>query len=454
VAGLLLLLSSVGCTLSSRVTIERDAYGTPFIRAADSYGLFYGYGYAVGQDRLFQLEMLRRTALGKVAEVLGSEYLDLDIRTQAGFNPESIHRQIRQLDATQRSVLEGYAAGLNAWLVKVRQDPRRWLPREFEHFGFQPGDWTAYDVAMVFVGSMHHRYADFNEEIANLDFLHHLVARHGLEQAWTILDATMPLYGDAGPVTVPDAESSRARGPRHQRPADYVEQLLTPSVGVRRVLLDDEGRYHAAGSDLAHTRHERTALACSGVNGVAGFSTSSNLWLLNGSKVSDADASLFNGLQFGWSVPGYVYGVALHGAGYEVTGNTLLAYPAILFGHNRHIGWGSTAGLSDLVDIFQLRLNPDNHEQYWYRGEYVNFAKRQIEVAVKGGVTHRQWVYRSRYGPVISMDQGKQVAFSKKRSWEGQEIINLMAWVELGKARNFTEFNRQIKRMESNINFY
>ncbi|MCV5713913.1 penicillin acylase family protein, partial [Escherichia coli] len=71
-----------------------------------------------------------------------------------------------------------------------------------------------------------------------------------------------------------------------------------------------------------------------GANGLAGYPTTSNMWVIGKSKAQDAKAIMVNGPQFGWYAPAYTYGIGLHGAGYDVTGNTPFAYPGLVFGHN------------------------------------------------------------------------------------------------------------------------
>lgn len=99
--------------IQKQVTIKRDNFGTPHVYADNTFGLFYGYGYAVATDRLFQMEMSKRTGQGTVAEVLGSDYLQYDIATHNRFNPENIKQQLAQLSPEDRAIFEGYAAGFN-----------------------------------------------------------------------------------------------------------------------------------------------------------------------------------------------------------------------------------------------------------------------------------------------------------------------------------------------------
>lgn len=433
------------------VTIIRDTYGVPHIYAEDNFGLFYGYGYAVGQDRLFQMEMTKRTVLGRVSGVLGAEYIELDKTVRQGFDPADIKRQLDELSVERKQIFAGYAAGLNAWVEKIKSDPQKLMPLEFNHYGFEPSAWSAYDVVMLFAGTMAHRYADFNEELSNLAFYQDLVRQHGEEKAWTIFSATLPLYDAESPTTVPDqaqgAVTTKDRAP------DYLAQLnphinppLPIAYGLSGELLNLKGEQKR--------NYLAAQFADSGVSGRAGYSSTSNIWLANQHKVTGAKAVLINGPQFGWTNPSYVYGVGLHGAGYDVVGNTMLAYPFLLFAHNNHVGWGSTAGFGDLVDIFELKLNPDNPEQYLYQGEYRDFQKREESIPVKGGEPVAATFYASRYGPVVMMDRENGVAYSKKRSWEGHEVVTGVAWVELAKAQSIEDIRSELAKMATNINFY
>ena len=130
----------------------------PHVYAATVHGIFYGYGYAVAQDRLFQMEMARRATQGKTAEVLGPSMVAFDKSIRGNFSPERIQRQLAAMSPEDRQILDGYAAGMNAWIARVRAEPGRLMPKEFNDLEFQPSDWTSYDVAMVYVGTMANRF--------------------------------------------------------------------------------------------------------------------------------------------------------------------------------------------------------------------------------------------------------------------------------------------------------
>ena len=206
-----------------KVTIYRDSFGTPQVVADSNRGVFYGYGYAVASDRLFQMEMLKRTAQGRVAEALGPDYLTLDSFLRTSYDHRAVGQQLAELPPEQRELLQGYADGFSARVKEVLADPTELLPAEFSAFGFLPEPWTDHDVAMAFVGSIAHRYSDFNSERDNLALLQSLEARHGKELAWRIFSASKWLLDDDSPTTVPRSEAGEA-GDLPARP-DYLDTL-------------------------------------------------------------------------------------------------------------------------------------------------------------------------------------------------------------------------------------
>ena len=440
----------------STVKIIRDGYGVPHIYADDTYSLYYGYGYAVGQDRLFQMEMLKRTTSGRVAEALGKDYLDIDITVRTGFDPAALREQVEQLDDSQSAPFRGYADGISHWIEEVMRDTDRLLPKEFIDFGFTPYAWTAYDVFLVIVGALAHRYADFNEEINNLAFLKSLQQQHGSDKAWRIFNATLPIYDNASPVTVPDEDAQRRtivyRG--EEEPA-YLQSIYQDAIDAPPPLtFDESGRFKQFADAKQQQAYAREQFSLSGIPGTGGYSSASNVWVLGRSKTREAQGILVNGPQFGWINPSYVYGVGLHGGGLDVVGNTLLAVPFLLFAHNGAISWGSTAGFGDLVDIFVSRLNPENENEYWHDGRYRPLSVRNQKIAIKDAADVTHTFYYSHYGPVVLYDKAAGRIYSKKRAWEGREMETCLAWMDMARTGDFATWRQQLAIMSTNINLY
>ena len=444
--------ASDGAVLSgdsaSQVTLLRDQYGTPHIFAGNNRGVFFGYGYAVATDRLFQMEMLKRTTQGRVAEVLGEEFLALDRHLRTSYDHRSVGPQLEQLSAGQREILEAYAAGFNARLAEVRSDASL-LPVEFGDQGFQPEDWSAYDVAMLFVGSIAHRYSDFSSERDNLRLLRHLETRHGKATAWRIFAASKWLLDAASPTTVP--RETDWRPPAEPPRPEYLDRLPATEP-VQRVALSHRGRFLGLSTDPALAMGYRQGLAEAGFGASPGYTGASNFWAV--AELEDAAAALVNGPQFGFSVPGYVYGVGLHGGDFDVVGNTLLALPALLFAHNNHIAWGSTAGISDQGDEYALTLDPANPNRYRHLDGWRELESWPEVIQVKDRDPVTVTARRSHHGMVQAYQPEAGTAWVRARAWEGRELASLMAWVMLPTDRDLDAAHLRIGDMATNINMY
>ncbi|MFK0087600.1 penicillin acylase family protein [Pseudomonas sp. NPDC090755] len=419
-----------GCQLAPHlpegdILIKRDEWGTPHIYANSPYRLFYGYGYAIAQDRLFQLEMSRRTTQGRVAEVLGREYLAFDQAIRRQYSPQAIAQQLAALAPHDLQILQGYADGINRHLGEVEQQPGTLLPKPFTVHGFTPERWTAFDVAMVYVGSMINRFGDYNTELDNHNLLAGLIEKHGLEPGQALFELLLTSDDPQAPTTIARGEWDPLR-----RSAAVVfragDKALGQPLPVRAV----------QGVDPSVGR---------------GFS---NIIVLGAQKSQDARAIMVNGPQFGFFQPAYTYSVGLHGAGYDAVGNSPSGYPLIQFGHNRQISWGSTWGAGDNVDVYQLQLNPQNPNQYWFQGRYRDFEQRVERILVNGEEAEQLTVYRSVQGAVFEHLPDQGVAYARRRGWEGQELATLMAWNKVAKAGDHGQWLAQVERSAINVNWY
>lgn len=421
----LMLSSVIGLAASSSwaqstVEIIRDDWGVPHVYADDVYGLYAGFGYAVAEDRLFQMEMSRRSVLGTVSEVLGPDHLAYDIKTRANFSHDEIRAQIEALPPEQRDILRGYADGYNKRVAEVLADRDTLLPRQFTDFGFDPGTWTDFDVAMIYVGTMAGRFSHNSTELDNARVLAGLEATHGPEKARELFDQMYWLEDPLAPTTVPGGEG-------HPIKAD----VTFPKAGRFDGLLNQD----VPGGDADRPR-------------------ASNIWIVGPEKTADGSTVLLNGPQFGNFNPSYVYSIGLHGGGFDLTGSTPFAVPNILFGTNGQIAWGATAGPLDVNDYVQLELDPENPARYRKNGQWTDMTPRPETFRVKGQPDVTTTVYESEYGVVSQIDPQRHSAYAFHRSWKGKEIQTLMAWVDSTKAQNHDEWLDQAAKVATTINWY
>lgn len=422
-AALLAVALGLGPTAAlaqSEVEIIRDDWGVPHVYAEDVYGLYAGYGYAVAEDRLFQMEMSRRSVLGSVAEVLGPDHLPFDQKMRSDYNHADIRAQIEALPKEQRDILRGYAAGYSKRVAEVMADRETLLPREFTDFGFEPGEWTDFDVAMIYVGTMAGRFSRSSTELGNAKVLAALEAAHGPKKAAELFDQMYWLEDPLAPTTVPE-------GGQYQIKAETPQPDATRFAGLfnRTVSGDDNDRPRA-----------------------------SNIWIFGPEKTTDGSTILLNGPQFGNFNPSYVYSIGLHGAGFDLTGTTPFAVPNVLFGTNGQIAWGATAGPLDVNDYVELALDPENPAIYLKNGAPVDMTARSETMRVKGAEDVTITVYESEYGTVGLIDPETDTAFAFHRSWQGKELQTLMAWIDSTRAQNYNDWLAEAAKVATTINWY
>ncbi|WP_367104876.1 penicillin acylase family protein [uncultured Psychrobacter sp.] len=449
-------LIASGSAFADDITIKRDGYGTPHVYANNTYDLFYGYGYSIAQDRLFSLDMARRTGTGEVSEILGAEFVDFDKQIRGNYWPWRVQEQLNNASKDQRDVLNGYAAGINAWIGHVNAQPETLMPKEYLTHGVKPKAWTGYDVAMVFIGSMIYRFGDYNTELDNAALLEALIEKHGETTGREIFNTLLALDVPDAPTTIPPGDwdpAKRESANLNLRPV--VKGAVTPEI-LRQAATAPTDFIGADGTALPREKWRDANIEALSTHGPAAlrYEGASNMAILGPQKLEGAKSVLLNGPQFGWYQPAYTYSIGLHGAGFDVAGNTVYGYPSIMFAHNGQTAWGSTWAAGDLVDLFRETLNPDNPDQYKYKGAWRDMESSEQTINVNGGDPVPFIAYRTVHGPVVARDEDTNIAYAQKRAWSGKELSTLESWVDIMKAQNFDEFKTAAAKSAVNVNLY
>ena len=418
---------------SGSATISRDAYGTPHVFANNTHDLFYGFGYSVAEDRLYQLEMAKRSGNGTVAEVLGPNYVATDIATRSGISPESIRRQLGALSSEDRAMFDGYAKGVNARIAEVLADKAQLLPKEFSDAGFEPSHWSSDDVALVWIGLILNRFFGGSAEVANLGLLNQLKAAKGDSVGQQIYDQMRWLEDSNAPTIIPRS--------------NQIAQTNKATPAAQKLALRPISR-------PAAEQHRAMQIATMGLAATDNMPTASNAWVLSPGKTSDGSAILYNGPQQGFNNPAFVTAIGLHGAGYDLTGMTPIGLLPVLFGTNGTIAWGSTVGSLDTNDIYQEQLNPANRYEYRYQGSYRAMDKRTETLKVKGEADRSIDIYSTVHGFVQSWDAANNTAYSAKRSWEGVEVETMLGWSKAAQAQTWDQYMQQAARVSASITWF
>jgi penicillin amidase len=416
------------------VRIQRDDYGVPHVFASTTYGLFYGFGAALAEDQLYQIEILKRTAEGKVAEVLGRDYLATDQATRQKIDMASLQRQFSQLAPADQDIFRGMAAGISA-RIRASLGDRRLLPKGFIDNDFLPESWTPVDVIAIYQHSMALRFSDLNSELDNLALLTRLRRSRSPDQAWHLFEQLRWVSDDNSPTTIAAGDQRKGSVPTFG--------AVSNGQGLpnRLTELPDAVLYGTPVAALATTQPHQVLHA-------------SNAWLASSPKANPGIAILVNGPQMGDYASAYIWAVGLHGAGFDVVGSGPVGSPWLIFGSNGEIGWGATAGLGDTVDIYQERLDPADPHRYLFKGRYLRMERRVEHIRVKGAVPDTVTIYSTVHGPVDLFDSNRHVAYARKRSWAGAEVSSLVAWVRAMQAHNYTEWRASVAKVAVTVNNY
>ncbi len=363
--------------LSAPVTVLRDSHGIPHIRAATTDDLVFAQGYVTAQDRMWQMDMLRRSASGDLAEILGPSLLDHD-RVQRYLQVRSAADQAAAvLPPGQRHWLEQYARGVNAYLSANSGR----LPAEFRLLHYHPQPWQVRDSLLVGL---------FMEQDLTTEFPVKL-AREAISRK-----LTPEMLADLYPVG----------SWRDHPPIQSLHDLSAPQQEIEQIPLDrSQSLLHAPpadpGQDIAHLR---TSLAMGdSLLHCSGCFAGSNNWAVDGTLTASGKPLLSNDMHLSLTVPGIWYMADLQaGPGsFHVTGFTIPGLPFVIAGHNDRIAWGFTNLGADVQDLYVEQT--DSQGRYadangaWHPLQHVPETIR-----VRGGRNVHLDVLLTSHGPILT----------------------------------------------------
>lgn len=439
---LLILVWSVSVSLAGpQAKIVRDNYGVAHIYSNTLEGLFFGYGYAAAQDRLYEMEMFRRTFWGRLSEVYGEKLLAFDESNRRdNLTFRQIKQQIETLTPELRTVLGAFAAGINSYITEALGDRANKLPKEFHQFGFDPEPWTGEDVAADFLSVMGF-FMDVSGELFNAQMLNYLTERYGNEKAKAIFQDWCWGLDPESPTTITTVHKSSLQ--------DKKSQALTREHSLMRTILKTSGQAEAVWA--------RERLDPDWIMGKVWpyLTPHSYCVVLSPRRSTTGKAMLMGGPQFNFQLPSALYEVGLHGAGIECVGSTLMGYPFIMFGHNRRAAFSSTAGLDNIEDIFAEKLNPANPRQYWFKGAWRDMEVRveTFRIKDKAQPSVKEFAYTA-HGPVFYVDEKNHVAFSKQLSCRENFLQGLASFYELMRAETVPAFEKAAQLSDMSINYF
>jgi penicillin amidase len=382
---------------AAEIRVSRDAFGIPTVAAASDRDAAFALGFVHAQDRLFQMDLTRRLAAGRLAEWFGARALGSDryFRTIGLFR--AAEQQYALLSPELQGVLDAYAAGVNAYLAQRRGA----LPPEYYLINAAPEPWRPADTLAWGKLMAQQLAGSFRREL-----LHARLAQGLSPEELQIL---YPPYPKDAPIAVSDA-------------AAWLKGLPLGGLYAQ-------------------------------IPGMAEPDFASNNWVVDGKHSASGKPVLANDPHLGLSAPSVWYLARIETPQRTLAGATAPGAPFVVIGHNRKIAWGFTNTESDVSDLFIERLDPADKARYLTPQGSEPFVMRQEKILVRGGDPVSLDVRETRHGPVLSDLAGSASAklaapdtvLALQATFLQGEDRSPQAFWGINRAANWDEFRAALK---------
>ena len=445
----LILTTGLATVQAEHVKVHRDSYGVPHIYSDSIEGLYYGFGYSVAQDRLFQLEMLKRVYYGRSAEVFGEDTYNLDLYWLKEYpSRKELRAQFEALDGRSQTIMTSYAKGVNGWIDKVLADKDNKMSKNFHQLGIEPEYWDELDVAAVYLASLGY-FMDISNEAKHVELYSYLTDKFGKEKGEKYFNDLVWRFDPGAYTTVFNGE----RSARREKTSNQLAKLDLKGASTAYDTINQSNGLN--GQIITQRGYELPRKIKNGSSRAASY-----VVLAGPERSETGKPLLLSGPQFGHWLPSMLHEVGLHGAGIDVVGSTLVGTPFIMFGHTDNTAFASTAGAGNIEDIYEEKLNPENPDQYFYKGQWRDMQVREKKILVKGESEPRLVkLYSTIHGPVVSRidtdgDGKKDVAYSKKIYCHDTYLSGITAWTKKMVADTPKEMIEAGKTLTLSINFF
>jgi penicillin G amidase len=380
--------------LEDSVNVLRDRWGVAHIYARSQHDLFFAQGFVAAQDRLFQMELWKRSGQGRLAEVLGPSALKRDVNARLLSYRGDMKAEYESYSPDAQSILEAFTGGINAYIASRLTPGGPGLPLEFQLAGFKPEPWKPTDCL--------NRMAAFSMTGNAFNELEHAQAVQavGVDAASLLFDFDPQVKLDPAPG------------------ADF--------SGFSKALLHD-----LIGSDtrIEFPRHP---------------SEGSNNWTVSGKLTRSGKPILANDPHRVIAEPSLRYMVHLVAPGWDVIGAGEPGLPGVALGHNQNIAWGFTIFGLDQQDLYLEDLNPADPSQYKTPNGWEAMQIRKETFGVGGGHTVEVDLKFTHHGPVLWDDGKRALALH----WVGAEpgTAGYLGSLAIDRAQNWKEFEAAMPR--------
>ena len=396
--------------LEARVTVTRDAHGVPTIDAANLNDLFFAQGYVTAQDRLWQMDVMRRFGGGELSEILGEPLLKLDREQRILGLRAAAAKSLQTANPRDRSFLEAYARGVNAYIAEHSHK----LPVEFRILGYAPKPWQVEDSLVI-----------ANEMVKDLNYHYFFDAL-----------AREKILAKLGPELSADLYVNRSW---HDRPPTVMrEDLNQPDNNSGDSDDEDDDS-----PDNSVTHKTSPADSTSPEEGLP--VDGSNDWVISGAHTVTGKPLLCDDMHLGHQMPNLWYEAHLRSGTLDVAGVTLPGMPFVIVGHNQRIAWGFTNVGPTVTDVYIENFNAQG--AYQTPNGWVQPEHRMEIIHVKGKPDVSVDVKTTRHGPIVTeLVPGETRPLALR--WTLYDNLHIPLF-DINTAQNWQDFRRAFSQFDA-----
>ena len=383
-------------SLKSEVQILYDERGVPHIYAQNTEDALLAQGYVEARDRLFQMDITSRSASGRLAEILGTKFVDIDERTLNAGMKWAADKAIASWKKSDRyQELTPYIDGVNLWIDQLKE---RQHPFEFKLLNYAPQTWTAENCAHI-QKSMARVLCYGSNDIAYSNMR-------------TIIGDSLfnKLYPDRNKLDVPIVPAG----------TPYAAAIPLDSFDNSLNVID------------TFTFEER-------IKSPKG--AGSNNWAVNAAKTKNGFPILANDPHLNLSYPSIWYELQITTPEYSTRGVSIPGMPGIMIGFNEHLAWGETNVGQDIKDFYQIKYLDDSREKYLIDGEVHDIVKIRDTIKVRGAEDQILETHYTKWGPIVYFSKSKQKDLALY--WLAHEALNeneAFTFVDALASKNYDEY--------------
>ena len=405
------------------VIIDRDEYGVPHIKADNEAAMFFGQGFAEANDRLYQIDLNRRAATGRLSEWYGAYGLDFDKEIRKnGYTKAELNTMLNNCSQELQTAVQAYVDGVNAYVDTMNQSPDIYKPIQYDNMDFDI--YTATDLAAFGVYMLWDFGKFGGDEMSRLVELQN--------NGWTWFNENRPINDPTCSTTIPD--SGQATGQAwHYSGMTIPEEAALEYETIQEFMEQfkkDHGLIYKFGSFAALVS--------------PGFSTSGNVMLLGCPQMGEPQ----------YDNPTVTMEVELECPTVHVGGMSIPGFPFVVLGHNENVGWTWTSGVSDNVDTYIDSMQSTSYSDgYWHNGEWLDFEVLVDTIYTINSYeiyTHRRTIH----GPVVGAYTPLKQAYSHKMTFWLDELLMAEYLYQVNKATDIYEYESALSTAPMSFNCF